>query len=339
MPWLALFAQANPEVEFYTRLSRAFRGGLRSVDVYVAIGLFVLVLLALLGLTWAWREFRSPSRKKKGKRMTILDAIRKNVQLTDNQNRYLSALIEKFKNRHPHDPEVSTDYLRTFFRFAVQNLTHAPTQTLRRKTQMVPDLEIGHTMELMVERNDEYRTLKARIRDQNDEYVRVELPPDARESDLVSGELIPVYYGKGDLHMRGEARVDERDPPNALLSLDQGLHFEEQRTEKRVETANVPSRIHLEQPAGEPFTLRGTMVDVSIGGALVELRDDAGDVEADQRGHIEFDLPVYGAMDLDVFVVHVHDEEEPVQLGLQFMNTNADERETLQDYVHSQGST
>lgn len=333
--------QGGNEQTFYERLSSSFRQGPDPMPIY--IGGIILIIVLILGywLLRMYTDFLAP-REKTDRKVSILDAIKQNIKLSNKQERYLQALIEKYQDKHPYDPEVKTEYLENFLFFALQSLTHAPDRAIRRKTHYVPEFDEEDSLEIMFKTDDtSYTTEKCQILEQNEDDVVIQKPNDTTAGQFREGREVSAAYHKGELTLRGSGEIRHSMDEKVLLHFPEGLHFEEHRTYDRVEVEDLACQLILQEFEGEAIYLEGEFEDISIGGArvMVDRVDDR--VHENIRGRLQFALADDRELDFQVSVVYldVGVEEGTMEMGLQFIEPGLANREHLHDYIESKKSS
>jgi hypothetical protein len=328
---LPLAQQGSNETTFWKQLSGSFRQGPDATPIYIGI---VVLILALVGAYFLLQFFSSfGTTKTKRKKYNILESIQSNLKLSDRQERYLKALIEKFKNRASYEPEISTEYLEDFLFFAVQNLTYAPKRSIRRKTHYVPDFTINESIDIMVKIDDEtYTTLESDILGQNDDTVTIKRPFGEYADELSEGQSVDVAYKEGELTLRGPARIKTITDDQAKLELSRGMHFEEQRTYDRVPLQKTTCQLILQEWEGKTIRVEGILQDISVGGAKLLVDQLNSRIHRNMRGRMQFELNAK-EMDLEVVVIHVEDENDPPTLGVEFMEPGMRNRNLLHEFV------
>jgi len=336
---LPVSQQGNGELTFYEQFSRAFSRGLAPGPVYAWI---LGLLIMLVAVYWLLRllSYLSHTSETTQKQYSILESIESNLKLSDRQQRYLKALIEKFKDRSTYEPEVSTEYLRDFLFFSIQNLAHAPKRSIRRKTHYVPEFKADHNVDVMVQLDDEtYTTLQTDVLDQDEEKVRLTIPSDASRSDeLRQGLMVNLAYKKGDLTLRGEAEIVSRDNRVLTLDLHRGMHFEEKRTYDRVEVEQIPCQLILQEWEGQTLRYEGFLNDLSVGGARVVLPDSDTRIDHNMRGRVQFEVNSSDELDLEVMVIHSEMNEPPYTVGLEFLDPGMVNRNNIHNYIQKRQS-
>lgn len=328
-------AQAQDgEVDFWTEFTRSFNQGLDTSALFFWLGILGLFLLGVYGIlrVLKWGGDRKPSRH--GKKYDVLQALQQNLVLNKSQREYLNALIEKYKNRNPYEPEISTNYLREFLENTVHNLTHSPTQTLRRQIHRTPEFREGNHVELMVEQDNEYRTCSFEIMNQDHRYLTLS-PTPGDEIRLHEGDDVEISYRKGNLYLRGNAEIRQSTEEEVILFIPSGLHFEEQRSYRRMDTNSIPCKLNLRNNEDKKIVSKGTIEDISAEGAKVFMSTDRGNAQKNMRGTIEFTLPGHSDMSLFIEVVraqeYTRDEQE---LGIHFTRMDMGERERIFQFIN-----
>lgn len=318
---------------FYEQLSSSFRQGLDPGPVYVGI----IVLTSLMILLYVFLRLMSglfSGSAPKKKKFNILESIQSNLRLSDKQERYLDALIEKFKNRASYEPEVSTDYMRDFLFYAIQNLTYAPKRKIRRKTHYVPDFEIGSTLDLMLQvEEDTYTTLRAEIVEQDEEIVNIKKPSATEVPEFHQDQSIDTAYNKGDLILRGEARIKAISDGNLALEYPLGMHFEEQRTYDRVKVNDLDCQLILQEWEGETIRVEGTVTDLSVGGAKIHVPIKDNRIIENMRGRVQFKNEQSLNIDLEIVVIHREHDEDGYSLGVEFIDPGMTNRNLLEQFL------
>ncbi len=312
------------------RISRGFtseRFPVGNVLIYILI--FALVLGGIFGLFWLFNQILSPSKKK----ISVLKALQENYELSASQERYLEALVEKFKNRNPHDPEISNEYLESFLEYVVQNLTHAPDQTLRRQVHHVPTLTEGDDLQIMFQEDKQYKTHRCDILDQQDKYITLQKPDE--ELQIKKGQKIEVTYRQEDLHYRGDGEVRSINEKELIVFLPEGLRFEEKRVFYRLPLNSLPGRLTLQGAENKTIFLEGTLEDISAEGAcmLVDKPEDTK-LKKHLRGSLEFELPNYRTVDIRCEVVRAIEQKEKYELGLKFVQLSVVVKENIINFIH-----
>jgi len=328
-------AQAQDgEAAFWAEFTRSFNEGLDTSALFFWLGIVALFIMGTYGILRAleWGGDRKPSRR--GKKYDVLQALQQNLVLNKSQKEYLNALIEKYKNRNPYEPEISTNYLREFLESTIHNLTHSPTQTLRRQIHRTPDFREGDHVELMVEQDNEYRTCSYEITDQDNKYVILS-PTPGDDISLHEGDDIEISYRKGNLYLRGNAEIRQATENEVILFIPSGLHFEEQRRYRRMDTNSIPCKLNLRNDENKKIVTKGTIEDISAEGALVFMSTDRGIAKKNMRGTIEFTLPGHSEISLFAEVVrakeYTRDEQE---LGIHFTRMDMGERERIFQFIN-----
>lgn len=324
----SFLAQTQNSQEYFERFVQSFRQGFDVIPILVGIGILTGILLGLYGLFVA---FGRPGSRPESKQIPILEALENNIRLSESQNRYLEALIEQFKNRHPHDPEISNQYLRKFFVSTIQQLTNAPTKTLRRRTKHMPDLETGSSVTMMTRNNDIYESYECELEDQDAEYLMLS-PPD--DIPFTEGDPVEVSCMKNRLVLRGDAEVRQVDPEQITIHLNNGLHFEEQRRYFRLDTDSLPCRLKVQPDKDRSHLLKGTVEDLSLEGARVEVEDPPWDPKTNVKGTLSFELPGHRKMNLPAEIVRVNESSGTCVFGLYFYELRMGDREHLAQYIH-----
>lgn len=330
--------QQNPpttpgEIAFWEDFTHGFQQSWDATPIIFWSIVLGLAGAGIYGIVKAF-EWRSDQTKKEGKQYDVLQALQQNLVLSQSQREYLKALIEKFKNRNPYEPEVSTEYLRKFLEFSVHNLTHSPTQTLRRRIHRTPDFEEGHHVEIMVERSNEYQTCSFEIKSQDKKYVVLK-PTPGEDTDLQEGDTVEVSYRQDHLYLRGEAEIRQVTDNEIIIYLAEGLHFEEQRSYRRMDTNDIPCDISFRGNGDKKIVTKGTIQDISAEGARVYVDTERGEFHKNMRGTIEFSLPGFSELSLFAEVVRVDDMEENRQeLGIHFTRVSMGDRERIFQFIN-----
>lgn len=332
--WTLLLPYAQDgEVTFWTEFTRGFNEGWDITPLFYWGFIAGLILLGIYGILQAIEWGTEEGKPRHGKKYDVLQALQENVVLSKSQKQYLSALIERFKNRNPYDPEISTEYLREFLEFSIHNLTHSPTQTLRRRVHRVPDFEEGFHVELMVEEDNEFRTCSFEIKGQDNKYVILR-PTSGEKIKLEEGDEVELSYRKGNLYLRGEAEIRQATDNEVILLLPNGLHFEEQRSYQRMNTNSIPCKLNLRNQQEEQIRTRGTIEDLSAEGAMVFLKTERGKAKKNMRGTIEFTLPGFSKMELFAEIVRAKEyTDDEQELGLHFTRVNMGDRERIFQFI------
>lgn len=321
--------QTATSQEYFERFVQSFRQGFDVIPILIGMAILLGIMLGLYGLYVALGR---PGSRTGSRQIPILEALENNIRLSESQNRYLEALIEQFKNRQPHDPEISNKYLRKFFVSTVQRLTNAPTKTLRRQTNHIPDLEPGSTVTLMVQDENVYESYECELGEQDEEYLMLSPPDDV---PFVEGDEVEVSCRRNRLVLRGDAEVREIDAQRIILHLNNGMHFEEQRRYFRLDTDSLPCRLKAKTEEEGTQLLKGTVEDLSLEGARVQVENPPWEPRNGVKGTLTFDLPEHRTMNLPVEIVRVNNnEEQAYEFGLYFYELRMGDREHLAQYIH-----
>ncbi|MGM0381180.1 MAG: flagellar brake protein [bacterium] len=330
--FLQLTAQAEPQTSPYGRIGQAFTEGRWQMMGPLVYGLLVLfgLIFGTYGLYWVWNQLTGEKKKK----ITVLEALQENYELSSSQNRYLDALVEKFKNRNPHDPEISNDYLLNFLKYTVQNLTHAPDQRLRRQVHHVPELKAGDIMQVMINIDQEFRTHTCKIIEQNKKYIHLTFSED--RPPLEKGKQVEVSYRQEDLYFRGKGKIENVLEDKIIIHLPDGLHFEEKRTFFRLPVDSLPCKLTLKDSGDNTAVLKGEMEDISAEGACVLIDEtDKIDLEQHLRGTIEFELPGFREVNIRVEIARTQDKGNQLELGMKFTRIGMAVRERIIQFIHN----
>ncbi|MFP4686874.1 MAG: flagellar brake protein [bacterium] len=318
------------ELKIFGRIAHSFTGDRFPIEMLlIYVFVFFLILGGIVGLIWLFNQISGRDQKK----ITVLEALQENYQLSSSQERYLEALIEKFKNRNPHDPEISSDYMQKFLEYVVQNLTHAPDQTLRRQVHHVPRLEAGQELQIMYRDDGQYKTQRCEILDQKDKYITLRKPDE--EVQLSKEQKIEVTYRLEDLHYRGDAEIRTISESELIVFLPQGLRFEEKRVFYRLPLNSLEARLTLQCAKNNTVFLEGTLEDISAEGAcmLVEKPEEVK-LKKHLRGTLEFDLPGFRTVDIRCEVVRAVEKTESYELGLKFVQLSVVVKENIINFIH-----
>lgn len=327
-------AQQNNDLNVYERISQSFNQGYDPTPIYIG---FIVLVIALVLAYWILRmytDFLAPGEQKSEK-IGILQAIRQNIKLSNKQEKYLKALIEKYQDKHPYEPEVKTEYLENFLFFALQSLTHAPDRAIRRKTHYVPEFDRDDEMDVMFKTNDtHYVTKRCEVIEQEEDNVVIAMPDDIDSSEFREGRSVATAYHKGDLTLWGEAEIKHLMEDKILLNFPEGMHFEEHRTYDRVSVHDLECDLILQEFEGEAVHLEGRFIDLSIGGARVEVRSFDERVHENIRGRVQFELDGR-EIDMQVSLVYLDADEdaETMEMGLQFLEPGLSNRQHIHDFV------
>ncbi|MFB6346544.1 MAG: hypothetical protein ABEK50_12360, partial [bacterium] len=303
---LPIFAQQDPEdLNPYQRIARSFREGPDPRPIYVGAIVLIIFLVIAYWILRMYTDFLAESESK-GSTVGILEGIQKNIKLSNKQERYLKALIEKFQDKHRYDPEIKTEYLEQFLFFAIQSLTHAPDRAIRRKTHYVPTFEENDTLEVMFKIGDTtYTTEICKIVEQSDDSVAITKPEDVDLTELREGRQISCAYHEGELTLRGQAEIRHIMDEKILLVFPEGMHFEEHRTYDRVDVDEIPCQVILQEFEGEAIKLNGIILDLSVGGAQIKVQDYNEKIHENMRGSLQFKPEEGYELDLDIALVHL----------------------------------
>jgi c-di-GMP-binding flagellar brake protein YcgR len=330
--------QENPpttpgEIKFWEDFTRGFREGWDPTPILFWTFVFVLAGVGIWGIIKVI-EWQSGPSTKKGKKYDVLEALQQNLVLSKSQRQYLEALIEKYKNRNPYEPEVSTEYLREFLEFSIHNLTHSPTQTLRRRIHRTPNFEEGHHVELMVEKSGGYHTFSFKIESQDEKYVVLK-PTPGDDAELKEGDNVEITYRQDHLYLRGEAEIRQATDNEVILYLPEGLHFEEQRSYRRMDTNSIPCDLSLRNHEDKKVKTSGTIEDISAEGARVIIGTDRGKCDTNMRGTIEFELPGFSKLSLFAEIVRAEERaDESQELGIHFTRVSMGDRERIFQFIN-----
>lgn len=337
---LMIFAQQNNELNLYQRVSRSFKQGPDPTPIYIGGIVLIIVLILMYWILRMYTDFLARDQSK-SKKVSILEGIQQNIKLSQKQEKYLLALIEKFQDKHPYDPEIKTEYLEKFLFFALQSLTHAPDRAIRRKTHYVPTFETDDVLEVMFKTDDtHYTTEKCEIVEQDEGNVVIMQPGNVGASQFREGREIATAYHKGELTLRGHAEIRHVMDEKILLNFPEGMHFEEHRTYDRVDVTDLPCQLILQEFEGESIHLKGDFLDISIGGARVEVHEIDDRVHENIRGRLQFELEGGRELDIQVSVVFLEAEVDTgtMELGLQFLEPGLANREYIHDFVEKKQS-
>lgn len=324
-PSVTLQAQESP----LGQIARGFAEG-RTSSIKIALGILTLVLIigGISGVVWLLTQYQ----RKKEKKLTILEAFQQNYKLSDGQEQYLEALIERFKNNYVHEPEVASGYLENFLEYIVKNLTHAPDQTLRRQVHEIPDLEPDEEILVILPRENTYRAVKSTVDRQKDRYLTLPARPQLIDLEPDEEDRVEICIQKGHLTYRGRGKIQAITSDEVIIHLPEGLHFEQQRVYTRVQVDNVEASLTLESGDGETFTARGLVQDLSVEGACLAI-DAADSVERHQQGTVKFQLPGQDEIEARVEVVRANESSADCKLGLKFIHLELETREEIARFI------
>lgn len=327
-------AQQNDDLNVYQRISRSFNQGPDPTPIYIGFIVLVIVLVLSYWVLRMYTDFLAPGEQKSEK-VGILEAIRQNIKLSNKQEKYLRALIEKYQDKHPYDPEVKTEYLEKFLFYALQSLTHAPDRAIRRKTHYVPKFETEDELDVMFKTNDtHYATERCSVVEQDGDNVVIEMPEDIDSSEFREGRAVSTAFHKGDLTLWGEGEIKHLMEDKILLNFPEGMHFEEHRTYDRVEVHDMECDLILQEFEGEAVHLEGRFLDMSIGGARVKTRSVDERVHENIRGRLQFELEER-ELDIQVSLVYldIDEDADTMEMGLQFLEPGLANRQHIHDFV------
>lgn len=331
--FVPLAQQGTDELNLYERISFSFREGPNAFPIYVGILILGVSLIAFYGVL-KLVEYYSSAEEETKRTYSILESIQSNLKLSDKQDRYLGALIEKFKDRSHYEPEVSTDYLQEYLFFILQNLTYAPKRQIRRKTHYVPDFRVGDELSLMFEvSEDSYTTLEAEILDQTEERVTIRKPHDELADGLSENRTVESTYQKGDLTLRGEAKVTRVTEDELVIDFRDGMHFEEKRTYDRISLDGLDSQLIVQEWEGKTYRFDAELTDISIGGARLNLPGKDDRLHRNMRGRVQFELPDEGEFDLEIIVIHLEEVDGATRVGVEFVDPGMANRNFLHEFV------
>ncbi len=325
-----LRAQSPPgEGTFWKTLSHDFqyrRTG--NIEIMLSLITLGLILSGLYGIFWIWKQ----SHKRREKELTMLEAFQENYKLSEGQEQYLEALIERFKNKYTHDPEVATSYLKQFLEYTVKNLTHAPNQTLRRQVHKIPDIEPDDEILIITRDNGKFETLTSEILRQKERYLTLPLPPQVEKYSLEEDQKIEISYNQRHLTYRGRGKIQAITEDEIILYLPDGLHFEQERVYTRLKVEDIDVELTLQNNSGETIIARGKMHDISVEGAGVKISTEE-EINKHLQGTLEFQLPEQKEMETRVEVARVNEHPDGYNLGLKFIQLELTTREHLARFI------
>ncbi len=323
----------DDELNLYERVSYSFNQGPDPRPIYIgAIILIVLLILSYVSLRLF--EYLTPSTDTEPREYSILEAIQSNLELSDKQQRYLRALIEKFKDQSSYEPEVSTEYLEEFLFFALQDLSYKPKRTIRRKKGYVPDLDSGDSLDLMFEVSDRnYTTVHVDVLNQEDNHVSLQKPTQREDLSLEKNKDVEVTFQKGKLNLRGTAKILSVTDDQVLIDLQGGLHFEEKRTYDRVDVSSIPCQLLVQEWQGDQIKFDGVLKDLSVEGARIRFDGTDSRLHRNMRGRIHFELPEGREMDLEIVLIHIEVSGDTTSVGIEFNQPGMQNRNLLHEFL------
>jgi len=324
------------EREFWGEFVQSFNEPLDPTPILIGGTALVLLLAGIYGI---YKVIQWQFGLTKKKRYNVFEALQRNLMLSSSQKQYLEALIERYKNQNAYEPEISTEYLREFLEFTIRNLTESPTQRLRRRVFEVSTVEEGHHVELMIKQNNEFETCSFEIAKQNDDLVSLRPSPGV-EVELQAGDEVELSYRLEDSYLRGKARIEQSSEDEVTITIPDGLHSEELRSYRRMDTNSVPCKLSLRSEDGTQIVTSGTIEDISGEGAQVFTRSQRTNIRENMRGTLEFSLPGFSEMSLFAEVVRsekITDEEQ--ELGLHFTRVSMGDRERIFQFINRKDQT
>ena len=331
--YLPIPSLQEEELNLYERISYSFRQGPDARPIY--IGAIILILFLILSYV-ALRlfEYFSVTEKQAPREYSILEAIQSNLELSQKQDHYLEALIEKFKDQSSYEPEVSTEYLEKFLFFTLQDLSYEPKRTIRRKKGYLPDLDPGDTLDLMFEAGeDSYTTIHVEVRSQDEGHVTVEKPAERENRSFQENDDVEIAYHKGNLTLRGDGEILAVTDDHLLIDLKGGLHFEEKRTYDRVDVDSIPCQLLVQEWEGDQLQFDGVLKDLSVEGARVLIDGSNNRLHTNMRGRIHFELPGDREMDLEIVLIHLEEVDGATSIGLEFNQPGMRNRNLLHEFL------
>lgn len=298
------------------------------METLLGVVALVLLLAGIYGIVWIWRQ----SQQQKEKQVTILEAFQENYKLSDGQEQYLEALIEKFKNRYKHEPEVATSYLKQCLEYSVKNLTHAPNQTLRRQVHKIPEIDPDEEILIISRTNGTFETLSSEILRQKEKYLTIPRPTDLEEYSLEEDKNVEISYSQHHLTYRGRGKIQAITEDEIILYVPDGLHFEQQRVYTRLNVDGVDVKLTLQGNENETIIGEGEMQDISVEGAGVKIETESS-INKHFQGTLAFKLPEQEQMEIRVEVVRVNQNGSKYNLGLKFIQLELSTREHLARFI------
>ncbi|GEM_PF-5657061 len=328
--WLLTPTMDSRQPSAFRQIGEGFQVG-RPDPRHVLLGIFTMLLIlgGIAGIIWLLNQYR----RKKEKKLTILEAYQNNYRLSDGQQRYLEALVERFKNNYVHNPEVSTNYLKQFLEYTVKNLTHAPSQTLRRQVHKIPNIEPDEEILVIIGSGEKFETLTTKVLRQKDRYVTIASSPEVENLELSEGQSVEISSKQGYLHYRGRGKIQAITEEEIIFHVPDGMHFEQQRVYTRVPVNDLEANLCLQCRDDDTATLSGELKDISVEGARLIVDKTADKVSKHQQGTLEFELPGSEMMSVRIEVVRVQRENGSIDLGLKFTGLNLETREHIAQFV------
>ncbi len=318
------------QTDILARISRSFLADRIGFWQIALATLFLLLILLITGFTiLAGMKYY----RKKWQRIGLLETLKNNYPLKENQEKYLEALVERFKNSHPHDPEVATEYLEKFLIYTIQQISQGPDQRLRRGIHAVPNLNGEEEIFLVKSSGEGYKSLPADLTEQKDRYLtlRMESKP---KKQLTENETVEISVKKDGLIYRGKAKIRSFSGRELIIHLPQGLHFEQDRDYQRVEVNNLTSWFTVQLESGDTVTRRGYMVDLSIAGCRLKIPGEL-EFKRYQHGILEFQLPDTAKLETRAEIERIKKPGGETELGLNFIWLNPPTRERIANYLRS----
>ncbi len=299
--------------------------------VLLGIVTMLLILGGIAGIIWLLNQYR----KKKEKKLTILEAYQNNYRLSDGQQQYLEALIERFKNNYVHNPEVATSYLKQFLEYSVKNLTHAPSQTLRRQVHKIPNIEPDEEILVILGDNEKFETLTTTVLRQKDRYLTIPTSPEVENLDLNEGQSVEISSQQGHLHYRGRGKIQAVTEEETIFHVPDGMHFDQQRVYTRVsvDDDDIEAKLCVQCPDDETIAISAELKDISVEGARLLADKSAAEISKHNQGTLEFELPDSDIISVRIEVVRAQKENGKIDLGLKFTNLSLDTREHISRFV------
>lgn len=323
------------ELNLYERISYSFNQGPDPQPIYIgAIILIAFLILSYVALRLF--EYLTVTEDTEPREYSILEAIQSNLELSDKQDRYLKALIEKFKDQSSYEPEVSTEYLENFLLFVLQDLSYEPKRTIRRKKDYVPDLNKGDSLDLMLEVLEEsFTTLRVDVLNQEGTHVTIQKPSGRENLSFDEYQEVEVAYQKGNLTLRGSGKIISVTDEKLLLDLEGGLHFEEKRTYDRVNVDSLPCQLLLQEWEGDQLRFDGVLKDLSVEGGRILINESDSRLHRNMRGRIQFELPGDREIDLEIVVIHIEISGDSTTVGVEFNQPGTQNRNLIHDYLET----